>query len=351
MNQRNTLGIIYMISLCFTCWNGYSQGGERDLPYREEPIAFQYEGQMISGQLMVPAATTQMNWPVIVFVHGSGPEDYSSSGNYTYLWEQFTKAGYACYSWDRPGVGKSEGKWYEMGIADRAGEVLSAVNKLKTVASIDPERIGFWGLSQAGWVVSEVSRDFMPSFWISVSSPLTTIAEQELHRVASEMRAEDFSEQEIRQAVTYTENYLDLVRKNRPYPEFAALQEGIKDARWSSHIIMGDEVVYSYLQMLISQDRVPNYTLSCPVLAIWGANDLIVPPQESAAAFKLRMEEAGNTNCTIAIISHADHTLTYNSSGRRAETMKRREEYSHQPAKQFAPGYVATMTGWLMALD
>ena len=335
--------------MCLLPGNIFSQ--VRDLPYREEPVAFQFEGHTISGKLMVPNRETEKKWPVIVFVHGSGPEDYSSSGNYTYLWEQFTRAGYACYSWDRPGVGESEGKWYEMDIAGRAGEVMSAVHKLETLPHVNPQKIGFWGLSQAGWVISRVAEVYDPAFVISVSSPLTTIAEQELHRVGSEMAADGFAEPEIRDALAYTKSYMDLIRRNRPFSEFSALQDSEKDASWQRHTIMGDEVVFSYLKVLLKDDRIPAYGLSCPVLAIWGANDLVVPPQQSVAAFKLRMEEAGNTQCTMTIINNADHTLTYNTSGRRAETIRRREEYQQEPEKQFAPGYVAAMTGWLMNLE
>lgn len=347
MNIRNFYLLFPIVCMLPGCI--FSQG--LDQPYWEETVDFRFEGKKISGKLIVPRQKAESKWPVILFVHGSGPEDYSSSGNYTYLWEQFTRAGYACYSWDRPGVGESEGKWYEMDIAGRAGEVLAAVRKLETLPQVNPREIGFWGLSQAGWVISQVAEVYDPAFVISVSSPVTTISDQELHRVRSEMAAEGFTEPDIRDALAYTGNYMDLIQRNQPFPDFAALQESVRDAPWGDHVIKGDEVVFSYLKVLLKEDNIPTYKLRCPVLAIWGANDLVVPPKKSAAAFKLRMEEAGNRNCTIAIINNADHTLTYNLSGRRSETIRRREEYQQEPEKQFAPGYVAAMTGWLMNLE
>ncbi len=77
--------------------------------YAEQDLNFMSQGNQLSGKLIVPKGH-KGKLPVIIFVHGSGPEDYSSSDNYRYLWEEFTRIGFACYAWDRPGVGQSQGK-------------------------------------------------------------------------------------------------------------------------------------------------------------------------------------------------------------------------------------------------
>ena len=87
--------------------------------------------------------------------------------------------------------------------------------------------------------------------------------------------------------------------------------------------------------------------LTCPVLAIWGENDLVVPPGKSAATYEQQMKAIRNTQALTRIIPKADHTLTLNLTGKRAETIARREQYKNDPAAVFAPGYVALMTDWL----
>lgn len=315
--------------------------------YKEQELNFVNNGNELFGKLILPENYSG-KLPVIVFVHGSGAEDYSSSDNYRYLWEQFTRTGFACYSWDRPGVGRSQGKWYELSVADRAREVISAVDKLKTLDIIDSAGIGFWGISQAGWVIPLVAEERKPAFIITVSSPVTTAFRQELYRVESEMQAAGFSRADIREAVSYNKKLKKLIDAGAPYERFQALQKETAGAKWADNVIRGEEIVYDYLSIVFKQDSAPDLrSLQCPVLAVWGENDLVVPPEKSAATYKKELARSGNRDALIKIIPQADHTLTFNKTGQRAETIERRERYKDNPKEIFAPGYVSLMTDWL----
>lgn len=318
--------------------------------YSEQDLSFRSKGNKLWGKLILPEHY-KGKLPVVVFVHGSGPEDYSSSDNYRYLWETFTRIGFACYSWDRPGVDKSEGQWYTCSVADRAQEVLDAVQQLKATAAIDTAQIGFWGISQAGWVLPMVAQYYKPSFVITVSSPVTTAFEQELYRVQSEMKAEGFATTDISKALAYNHSLQAMIQAGQPYDSFAVLQKAIEDAKWKDNVISGDAMVYDYLRIVFKADSAPDLRgLHCPLLAIWGANDLVVPPLKSAAAYKKAMLAMGNRKAVIKIIPGADHTLTYNKTGKRAETLARREQYKDDPKEIFAPGYVKLMADWLQGL-
>lgn len=322
----------------------------KTLSYNERNLNFSGNGNEITGKLITPVAY-EGKLPVIVFVHGSGPEDYSSSDNYRYLFEQFTRAGFACYSWNRPGVEGSQGKWYELSVEDRANEVISAVNKLKTLDVTDSSAIGFWGISQAGWVIPLVSEKMKPAFVITVSSPVTTAFQQELYRVQSEMKADGFPQADINKAVSYNRKLKEMISAGEPYEHFLALQKENEGAKWTDNVIGGDEIVYAYLSIVFKKDSPPELdSLNCPVLAIWGKNDLVVPPQKGAATYKKAMKRIGNSHALIKIIPDADHTLTFNKTGKRAETIARRERYKENPKEIFAPGYVALMTDWLKHL-
>lgn len=319
--------------------------------YRETDLNFVNAGDSIFGKLVLPNKEIKGKLPVVVFVHGSGPEDYSSSGNYDYLREEFVKAGYACYSWDKPGVGRSQGQWYSQSVAQRAGEVVSAFDKIKTIDKIDTGKIGLWGISQAGWVMPLVFEKVSPAFVICVSSPVTTAFDQEMYRIGSEMKAEGFSRDEIDKALAYTRECRQLVIEDKPCADFLSLQKNIDNETWSQIVIRGDDKIYRYLHVILGEDSIPrleNY--HCHVLAIWGENDLLIPPKKSADVFRRKMIEIHNHDTTIKIIARADHTLTYNLTGKRSETIKRRELYKDNPAQIFAPGVVKLMTGWLTSL-
>lgn len=316
--------------------------------YTEKELIFVSDNDSIYGKLILPAGRAEKDFPLIVFVHGSGPEDYSSSGNYTYLWKQFTKAGFACFSWDRPGVGRSQGKWYERSMEDRSKEVLNAIDVLKTNEVIDPDRIGLWGISQAGWVIPKVAEQFSPAFVICVSCPTTTAFEQERYRLRSELAAEGYDKAAIEGAIAYTSSVRDLILAGGSFEAFSSLQQEVKQYEWSAFVISGGEVVFDYLKVIFENDHAPSLdSLSSPLLAIWGENDLLVPPQASAENYRNAMQGLNNRQARIEILAAADHTLTYNNSGRRAETNQRRESFREEPAKILAPGYLDLMLGWL----
>jgi uncharacterized protein len=344
----------YLISLLLITWRFLNPNvlmAQKMIPkYNEKSISFKSNGNEIFGKLITPIVN-EGKLPVIVFVHGSGPEDYSSSDNYRYLWEEFTKIGFGCYSWNRPGVGQSQGKWYELSVEDRANEVIDAVHELKKLDIIDSSKIGFWGISQAGWIIPKVAKKTKPAFIITISSPVTTAFNQELYRVKSEMKVGGFSKKVIQKAILYNRKLLKLIKNDKPYKWFSALQKETESEKWADNVIRGDEIVYSYLSIVFKEDSPPDLThFTCPILAIWGENDLVVPPKKGFETYKKSLVLIGNHNSLLKIIPNADHTLTLNRTGKRSETIKRREQYVTSPKEIFATGYVSLMSNWLKTL-
>ncbi|MGE0589814.1 MAG: alpha/beta hydrolase family protein [Cyclobacteriaceae bacterium] len=333
---------IFILTCCIGL--GYAQPNG----FTEEDLNFVYSGNRIVGKLITPVRVSEARLPVIVFIHGSGPEDFNSSGDYNYLWSEFTKVGYACYSWSRPGVGQSEGRWYEMSVYDRANEVLSAIVALKKSDKIDQARIGLWGISQAGWVIPIVAKKIDPAFVITISSPVTTAFEQELYRVEASLGADGFDSESIRQAIDYCKSLKNLIDERRSFDEFTKLQKETAHASWINNVIRGDEVVYKYLSIVFRDDKAPDLSsMRMPVLAIWGENDLVVPPTISSETYHNALTRIKNEHARIEIIPDADHTMTFNLSGRNSDTWKRRKDFRDNPEKIFAPDYVSLMIEWL----
>ncbi len=235
---------------------------------------------------------------------------------------------------------------------DRATEVIDAVSKLKATAHIDPSKIGYWGISQAGWVIPLVAQKVAPAFVITVSSPVTTAFEQELYRVQAEMQADSFSGADINKALAYNKRLRAMIQADQPYDSFQVLQKEIEGTKWAAQVIGGDEIIYDYLKVVLTKDKAPDLRdLHCPVLAIWGANDLLVPAKKSFDTYQRELKRTGNHKLTARILPKADHTLTFNETGKRSETIARREQYKDKPEAIFAPGYVTLMTNWLKALS
>lgn len=191
----------------------------------------------------------------------------------------------------------------------------------------------------------------VPAFVITVSSPVTTAFDQELYRVKSGMKAAGFGESDMEQAHGYYLSLKRLIDQKEPYEKFSELQMMVNETKWVDHVITGDQVVYKYLSIVFGDDKAPNLrTLTCPLLAIWGKNDLVVPPLSSSKVYEQELREIGNTNVQIKVIPSADHTMTYNLTGLGSETRKRREDFKSSPGEIFAPGYISMMSEWLRSL-
>ncbi len=132
----------------------------------------------ISGTLTKPRGKGP--FPVVVFVHGSGP--WARGAPYA-LGEYLAANGIASWSYDKRGVGKSGGVYtHDVDSAQfelLAADAIAGVRMLAKRPDIDTNRIGIWGISQAGWIIPIVgARAPELDFAIIVSGPLTTLSEE-----------------------------------------------------------------------------------------------------------------------------------------------------------------------------
>jgi fermentation-respiration switch protein FrsA (DUF1100 family) len=79
----------------------------------------------------------------------------------------------------------------------------------------------------------------------------------------------------------------------------------------------------------------------CPVLALFGANDLQVAPAVNAPPIERALRSGGNRDVTVRVIPRANHLFQETDSGSPMlyPTLK----------KEFVPGLLDTITTWLVA--
>jgi uncharacterized protein len=145
----------------------------------EEEVQWQSEGVTISGSLFKPAKG-RGPFPVVVFVHGSGPVSRGSPyGLHAYL----AHHGFASLVYDKRGVGRSGGVYVHQidsaRLALLANDAIEGIKLINKRSDIDTTRIGVWGISQAGWIVPIVAAK-SPSvdYTVIVSGPTTTVDQE-----------------------------------------------------------------------------------------------------------------------------------------------------------------------------
>jgi pimeloyl-ACP methyl ester carboxylesterase len=322
-------------------------------PSRTEEIVFASGPFKVVGDLRFPEGRGP--YPVVVFVHGDGPNNRTSGVTYPPIMERMERAGYATFAWDKPGTGESTGEIDRSRLVEqRAQIVLDAIEVLKARPDIDPQQIGMWGISQAGYVmpwVLSTSQDV--AFLIAVSCPGEAGFRQGSYLVAAQAACAGLPAKDVERvksligAASVAQTYEEYVRTKAPLAEYPALEAigelgfrvGVApEEEWHADDL--DGVYYAFDPMEIIEGT------TIPVLAFFGEKDTQADPIQGAEAYRVALARAGNPNSQVELIPGADHNLILSETGCLAERNRRpRSEWTN-----YAPAYLDTLEAWLEAL-
>jgi dipeptidyl aminopeptidase/acylaminoacyl peptidase len=302
--------------------------------YRQEEVSFHNGNTTLHGTLYAPS--DEAKHPAMIFVHGSGR---STRETFRYYADLFARKGLAVLIYDKRDIGSITATEL-VSSEDLAGDVLAAVNFLKERDDIDAQRIGLWGGSQGSGIAAKAtaqSKDI--AFLISVSGGGVSYAELNPYQKAHRLRAQGYSEAEIRDAVAAIEQLQEYVRTRK---NAAQVQEALDRAwenRWASVVLPSrriptTEELATWMQWRdIDGTSLPDWErVKVPVLAFWGERDTIVPVEKSAERIQAALNRAGNQDVTVMIISGADHNLM------------RQPNLENLPAAE----YLETMVEWTL---
>jgi pimeloyl-ACP methyl ester carboxylesterase len=337
----------------------------------ETRVSFRSGPNTLSGILSLPAGRERH--AAVVLLSGSERGGTRSP----YLVEHarvLTGSGFAVLRYDPPGVGRSTRSLRLETLDDRAREAIAAVDYLRSRPEIRPDEIGLWGGSQGGWVTQmAAAASKSVAFLVSVSGSGVSPAEQQVYTTVASSRAAGFPTLAVAKAglfarllvdwqltrPVYREQNLAEVRRlgAGPWSTFATLvytpgsltpaqglQRGIAVLRsirtepWARYLYL-DTAVLPALEAipagqvaavraaaeksLLVSPKTYLTAVHCPVLAIWGEDDTVVPARRSASLYRQYLKAARNHDVTIVFFANAGHEL------------------------KNAPDYWKTLTGWL----
>lgn len=125
--------------------------------YTSNLTSYNSDGFKVNGLLTIPAGEKpEKGWPAIVFVHGYiPPSTYTTTGNYADYVDYLARNGFVVFKIDLRGHADSEGEagggYYG---SDYVIDTLNARAALQSSNFVNPDKIGLWGHSMAGNVVS-----------------------------------------------------------------------------------------------------------------------------------------------------------------------------------------------------
>jgi pimeloyl-ACP methyl ester carboxylesterase len=319
---------------------------------RIEEITFQSGLFTLVGDLRLPEGSSP--YPVVVFVHGDGPNSRIAGGTYPPIMERMARAGYATFAWDKPGTAESIGEidGNQLG-AQRSQIVLDAIEMLLTRPDIDADQIGLWGISQAGYVMPRVlARSDDVSFMIAVSCPGMPGVDQGAYLVSSQaicagVPAEDAEQmRELLAVIERVETYEEYVQIKERLDTLAGIEiasifgyrMGVRpEEEWHGPNLQG-EYFWNPIEV-IEQTTIP-------VLAFFGERDTQVDPFQSAQAYLQALERAGNPNYRVELIPGTDHNIVLSETG----CLEERETRSRWEWTRYAPEYLDILEEWLRDL-
>jgi len=323
---------------------------KKALVFPEEQVTFASGEATLAGSLRVPA--TPGRHPAAVYVHGSGP---GTRNQISLLAHFFLHRGVAVLGYDKRGVGQSTGDWRLIDFPELASDALAAVNFLRGRPDIDPNRVGLYGISQGGWVVSlaaSLSSDV--AFFISHSGPGVSPKKQEFTMLTNIMTESGFSWEEVDgvlQAMSLLYEYgrtgkngdkLDeLIQKLKQNPKLAdflpPLSKELDREKLYEKQKIGDPGWFFHLE--VDYDPIPALKkVHCPGLIIFGKHDYTVPVEESVVRIEAALKETRNERCRVVVLPNIGHGV-----------MEMNPAKPTQPASplRMAGGYLQLLGDWL----
>lgn len=275
--------------------------------------------------------------PGVVLVDGSGDGDRFNLGGWP---EWIGDAGSVVLRHDKAGCGGSPGHWTDQTLEDRAHEALAAIRVLRSHPATAGQPVGLYGISQGGWValLAATLEPESVDFIVCHAGPGTTPARQERDRLEAWVRAEGHDEATVAEAMAWVDARADRIRRGDPVESVLAEQAELRHRPWYATVVPAYDTPANLRLLRGMIDFDPTAVMPhvrCPVLALFGGNDTLVPAQTSLRAFAehLPPDPRGHG---FAVFPGADHGLFIADPD---PAVPRRD--------QLAPAYLPTLRAFL----
>jgi pimeloyl-ACP methyl ester carboxylesterase len=290
---------------------------------KELDVTFTSDDVALAGTLWLPDEPVA----AVVMVGGSGPSNRNNDVFFPPIRDHLNGQRIAVLSYDKRGVGASEGSWSEATIDDYAADARAAYDELRKQLGAVP--VGLFGHSEGGWTVLRAAPHCLGvAFVITNSTPGVPPAVQDRYAVEFGMRASGESEEFIAEALT---GYDELIERARHGAPWAEVEQRLR-AEPGVVSYYGDpgEDDWRSLAAKVDHDPVPDLAaVTCPALALFGAVDPLIDVPPSVAAFALSARQRpAQAPLTIAVFPQAGHRLEL-------------------PDSALAPDYLETLSGWI----
>ena len=320
-------------------------------PYDEQDVTFvnTEADANLAGTLTLPR--TGGPYPAVILIPGGGAHDRDyvilQHRPFLVLADHLTRHGIAVLRFDERGVGESTGDRSQATSEDFAGDVLAGWSFLRTLASIDPNRIGLIGHSEGGTIAALAAAQRPDvAFIVMMGSPGLPGKQYNLQFEESTARSLGQSEEAVAARVRFQERVLSVVieEQDRAVAEarLRHLYRELSPSMPPAQIEGGLKRLLSpWFNFNVTHD--PGATLStvrCPVLAVIGEKDVQVPPEGNLEAIRQALQAGGNNRHRVEELPGLNHFFQTCATGSPVEYGRIEETIS--------PAVLSLLSNWIL---
>ena len=285
--------------------------------------------------------------PAVVALH-SALVATRDAALYRHLREGLTAMGIAVLLYDRRGSGGSSGSLKDSDYETLASDAVAGQHALAAVSRIDPKKIGFWGLSQGGWLaLLAASSSPDAAFAVVVSAPLVTPEKQMQFATANLLTVRGYSQPAVKRMLAARKAWADYMHGTASRAAAASALRQVETQPWfklaflpKASELPGEQEDNSWRREMDTDPVVAVRKISVPLLFLYGGADPWVPVAESVD--QLRILATERPEITYAIVPGASHEMMFRTQEKMEFDAKSLSEGYPQ-----APEYFVVLASWL----
>lgn len=219
--------------------------------------------------------------------------------------------------YDRRGSGQSSGDLDKADYETLADDAVAGQHALAKFLRIDPNKIGFWGLSQGGWLaVLAAGRSKDAAFAISVSAPLVTADEQMQFATRNLLTVSGYSQSDVQDMLAARKAWTGYLHRKSSRDEAVEALRRAEAKPWF-------DIAYlpKASQLTNDPEHDPNrkrldddpiaavQQAKVPLLFLYADSDPWVPVGESVKRLQSLAVELPNIQ--YAVIGNANHEMMF----------------------------------------